>query len=244
MLGTWWISIGIVNVAVAALIAWRVINTPGLATALLSDAAAAQLGEHDFASYYSENPAADFAFHVWLNNARVTAVCLVMGILIIPVVVVLWANISHLGVVAGFIIDAGRADIFYGLILPHGLLELTVIFVAAGAGLRLGWSWIAPRTSNAQPGAGRRGPSGRCTGARAWCLVVDLRFGRRVRHPVHVACLGEAGHRCHRLARLLDLCLYAGSPSRPVGGDRGRHRRRAGGFRAYRGRLASRPMPS
>ena len=41
-------------------------------------------------------------------------------------------------------ISAGRADVFYGLMLPHGMLELTIIFVAAGGGLRLGWSWIAP----------------------------------------------------------------------------------------------------
>ncbi|MBA3527934.1 MAG: stage II sporulation protein M [Propionibacteriaceae bacterium] len=172
----WWISIGVVNVAVAALIAWRVINTPGLATALLSDAAAAQLVEHDFASYYSENPAADFAFHVWLNNARVTAVCLVMGILIIPVVVVLWANISNLGVVAGFMIDAGRADIFYGLILPHGLLELTVIFVAAGAGLRLGWSWVAPgrRTRSQALAVEGRAVGALALGLGVWLLISGL----------------------------------------------------------------------
>ena len=33
---------------------------------------------------------------------------------------------------------------FFGLILPHGLLELTAVFVAAGAGLRLGWTVIDP----------------------------------------------------------------------------------------------------
>ncbi|HZA72077.1 MAG TPA: stage II sporulation protein M, partial [Propionibacteriaceae bacterium] len=44
----------------------------------------------------------------------------------------------------GYMVAAGRAGVFYGLLLPHGLLELTIIFVASGAGLRLGWSWIAP----------------------------------------------------------------------------------------------------
>ena len=38
----------------------------------------------------------------------------------------------------------GRGALFFGLILPHGLLELTAVFVAAGAGLRLFWSWIEP----------------------------------------------------------------------------------------------------
>jgi uncharacterized membrane protein SpoIIM required for sporulation len=39
---------------------------------------------------------------------------------------------------------AGRTDVFFGYIAPHGLLELTAVFVAAGVGLRIGWSWIAP----------------------------------------------------------------------------------------------------
>ena len=42
------------------------------------------------------------------------------------------------------LIGSGRADVFFGLISPHGILELTAVFVAAGAGLRLGWSWIDP----------------------------------------------------------------------------------------------------
>jgi uncharacterized membrane protein SpoIIM required for sporulation len=37
-----------------------------------------------------------------------------------------------------------RLPLFLGLILPHGLLELTCVFVAGGTGLRLFWSWVAP----------------------------------------------------------------------------------------------------
>jgi uncharacterized membrane protein SpoIIM required for sporulation len=172
----WWITVAVVNLVVAVLIAWRVINTPGLAESLLSQSEVTQLVNHDFASYYSENPAADFAFHVWLNNAMVTATCLVLGVTILPVLVVLWANISNLGAIAGFMIAAGRADVFYGLILPHGLLELTVIFVAAGAGLRLGWSWIAP---GARTRAQALAQEGRTVGALAlglgvWLLISGL----------------------------------------------------------------------
>jgi uncharacterized membrane protein SpoIIM required for sporulation len=39
----------------------------------------------------------------------------------------------------------GRGEVFFGLISPHGLLELTAVFVAAGTGLRLGWTVIDPR---------------------------------------------------------------------------------------------------
>ena len=37
-----------------------------------------------------------------------------------------------------------RTSLFFGLILPHGLLELTAVFVAAAVGLRLFWSWVEP----------------------------------------------------------------------------------------------------
>ena len=39
---------------------------------------------------------------------------------------------------------AGKGDVFLGLITPHGLIELTAVFLAAGAGMRLGWSAISP----------------------------------------------------------------------------------------------------
>lgn len=172
----WWISVAVINVGLAVLIAWRVINTPGLADSLLSQPAAKQLVDHDFASYYSDNPAADFALHVWLNNARVAAACLVLGVLILPVLVVLWANVSNLGATAGFMIAAGRADVFYGLILPHGLLELTVIFVASGAGLRLGWSWVAPgpRTRSQALAVEGRAVGALSLGLAVWLLLSGL----------------------------------------------------------------------
>ena len=37
-----------------------------------------------------------------------------------------------------------KGDVFFLYILPHGLLELTAIFVAAAGGLRIFWAWIAP----------------------------------------------------------------------------------------------------
>lgn len=172
----WWIGVGVVCLGIAALVAWRVITVPGLAQQLLSADQAQQLVNHDFAAYYSADPAADFAFQVWLNNARVAAACLVLGVLIVPVLVVLWVNMANLGATAGFMISAGRADVFYGLILPHGMLELTIIFVAAGAGLRLGWSWIAPgrRTRSAALAAEGRAAGAIALGLAVWLLVSGL----------------------------------------------------------------------
>jgi uncharacterized membrane protein SpoIIM required for sporulation len=38
----------------------------------------------------------------------------------------------------------GKGDVFLGLLTPHGLLELTAVFLAAAAGMKLGWSVISP----------------------------------------------------------------------------------------------------
>ena len=73
-------------------------------------------------------------------------------------------------------VEAGRADVFYGLLLPHGLLELTIIFVAAGAGLRLGWSWIAPgpRTRSQALATEGRAVGALAIGLGVWLLISGL----------------------------------------------------------------------
>jgi hypothetical protein len=51
-----------------------------------------------------------------------------------------------------------KLGLFFGLILPHGLLELTAIFIAAGVGMRIGWTAIDPgerRRSDALAEEGR-----------------------------------------------------------------------------------------
>ncbi|HEY8057579.1 MAG TPA: stage II sporulation protein M, partial [Acidimicrobiales bacterium] len=48
------------------------------------------------------------------------------------------------GVAAGLFVAAGQSPKFLGLILPHGLLELTAISLAAAAGIQMGWALIAP----------------------------------------------------------------------------------------------------
>lgn len=100
--------------------------------------------DHAFEAYYSTFQPQNFALMVWTNNAFIAAVCLASGVLIVPVLLVLWYNLDSIGLVGGVMIGNGRADIFFGLILIHGLLELTAILIAAGVGLRIGWAWIAP----------------------------------------------------------------------------------------------------
>ncbi|MEV0841699.1 stage II sporulation protein M [Actinocatenispora sera] len=140
----WWCTVAVSFLAVsAALTAWFVAHPEAL-RALIGDGGARSLADHEFADYYRAAPAQDFAFEVWTNNALVAGLCLAGGILLFPVLLVLAQNALVVAVDAGAMLGQGRADVFFGLLAPHGLLELTAVFVAAGTGLRIGWSWVAP----------------------------------------------------------------------------------------------------
>ena len=99
----------------------------------------------DFESYYSSEPAAQFATEVTVNNIQVSILAFAMGILLcLGAAYVLVLNGSNVGVAAGLFAAVGQQPKFWGLILPHGLLELTAVVIAGAAGIRLGWAIIAP----------------------------------------------------------------------------------------------------
>jgi uncharacterized membrane protein SpoIIM required for sporulation len=140
----WWSGVAVAFSAVSFGLMAYVAANPDVALLFMSQSDIDSLVDHDFASYYSEFQPQNFTFHVWTNNAFLTAQCLAAGVLIVPVLYLLWNNAFNVGIVGGAMIGAGRADLFFGLIMPHGLLELTCVFVGAGFGLRIGWAWIAP----------------------------------------------------------------------------------------------------
>lgn len=99
----------------------------------------------DFESYYSSQPASQFAAEVTTNNIQVGFLAFASGVLLcVPTAYLLIFNGASVGVPAGLFSAAGESAKFYGLILPHGLLELTAVVIAGSAGLRLGWSLIDP----------------------------------------------------------------------------------------------------
>jgi uncharacterized membrane protein SpoIIM required for sporulation len=172
----WWIPTALLSVVVAALIGWWIGTHPEVRAAI---AAPSELREMtrpggQYEAYYSSHPAASFAAQVWTNNAQAAAICLAFGALLgIPVLWVLFQNVLNLGIGIGLMDSAGRLDIFLGLILPHGLLELTAVFVAAGTGLRLGWTVIdpGPRTRRVALAAEGRAAIGMAIGLAAVLLV-------------------------------------------------------------------------
>ena len=123
---------------------------------------------HDFEAYYSSAPAAQFASQVFANNVVVAFQAFALGILLcVGTLYVLVANGANLGLAAGLFAAVGQQPKFWGLILPHGMLELTAVFVAGAAGLRLGWTLI-------DPGDRPRGTALAEEGRRAVVIVLGL----------------------------------------------------------------------
>lgn len=142
--GRWCVSVGAAFVGVSAVLITIVASDPRVAPQFLSQDEIDSLVSRDFEAYYSSNAPQNFTFAVWTNNAWISAVCLASGVILLPVLYTLWDNALNLGIVGGVMVSNDRSDVFFGLILVHGLLELTCVFVAAGVGLRIGWAWIAP----------------------------------------------------------------------------------------------------
>jgi uncharacterized membrane protein SpoIIM required for sporulation len=175
----WWIWSGVLFTLLTALVGWWIAGNPEVQATIGAPAELREMTQPGggYEEYYSSSPAAAFSAQVWTNNAWVAAISLAFGVALgIPVVYVLLMNALNVGVGVGLMAAAGRLDIFLGLILPHGLLELTAVFVAAGAGLRLGWTVIDPgrrtrRTALAEEG---RAAIGMAIGLTAVLFVSGL----------------------------------------------------------------------
>ena len=200
----WWVlGAAVFLVAVATGFGVWVATHPEIHDSIAAPEQIRQLVEHDFEDYYSSAPAASFGAHVFFNNAWVAAVAFAFGILLgIPTVYVLFQNAASIGVAGGLMAAHGKLGLFFGLITPHGLLEITSICVAAGVGLRIGWTVVDPgdrRRSDALAEEGRAAvavvlglvaafavagfteayvtPSGLPTWARiAWGVVIEVAF--------------------------------------------------------------------
>ncbi|MBW0018470.1 MAG: stage II sporulation protein M [Mycobacterium sp.] len=141
----WWLATAVLFFAVAVIVGSWVALNPEVQAAVGTPSEIDQLVNHDVASYYSDHPAASFALEVWLNNSWVAAKCIAFSTLLgLPVPIVLFDNAANVGLIGGLMFHAGKGGLLLGLLLPHGLLELTAVFLAGAAGMRLGWSVIAP----------------------------------------------------------------------------------------------------
>jgi uncharacterized membrane protein SpoIIM required for sporulation len=143
----WWGTTAILSLLGALILGWWLVAHPEVRGQLLPSQAVQQLTQPggEFETYYRSAPARDFAALVWTHNFFLALETLFSGVLLgIPVVFFLWQNVENLAGDGAYMVAAGRGNEFFTLILPHGMLELTSIFVSAGVGLRLGWTLVAP----------------------------------------------------------------------------------------------------
>ncbi|MBO0609041.1 stage II sporulation protein M [Myceligenerans salitolerans] len=154
----WWThAVTAAALAVAVVAGVNVATDPEALRAMGPPSVQEQYVNQAFAEYY--DPGAGFAGVVWSNNFRIALFSIGGGITGIVPLFVLWQNSVSVGAIGGMMAAHGELDTFLTLIAPHGLLELTAIFVAGAAGLRFFWSWIDPGPLKRSASLAREGRS-------------------------------------------------------------------------------------
>ncbi len=141
----WWtvgMMLAFIAIGVATFV-WTLSN-PDVLAQLGTPSQREQYAQELFSAYYSNYAPSDFAGLVWTNNAWIAARAIAMGITGIGPIYLLVANAMGVGQAAAMLGEQGMMDVFWGLILPHGQLELTAIFIACGAGLKIFWTLVSP----------------------------------------------------------------------------------------------------
>lgn len=141
---------------------------PGYAESMLSRGGIEQLEESFDKPIGGRDPASGLmaaAFYI-RHNTGIGLKCFVGGLLVLPGLFVTVFNAGYLGAAFGYMArpDVPSGDNFFQFVTAHGPFELTAIVLSAGAGLKLGLSWIVTRGYS-------RGTSLRLTAAEAMPLM-------------------------------------------------------------------------
>lgn len=146
-------------------------TTPGAMDGVGDFDARQQYAEQQFAQYYVEYPSTSFFAQVWTNNARVALMSVAFGMTGVVPAWVQYGNAASVGSVAAIMYEFDGLDVFFQLLLPHGLLELTAVWVAGAAGFKVFWTMFVP---GRKPRLRALADEGRALGGVALGLVVVL----------------------------------------------------------------------
>ncbi|MEY9895491.1 putative membrane protein SpoIIM required for sporulation [Catenulispora sp. MAP12-49] len=142
----WWIATAVVSLVAAFFMGWYIAVNPRvqgeLASPDLVNGVFRPGGQ--FETYYTEFSPGSFGFKVWVNNAWVSALALFGGVTLVFPFVAMYMNTANLAVDGGFMAAHGRFGTFLSLVAPHGMLELSAVFVAGGCGMRIAWTLLSP----------------------------------------------------------------------------------------------------
>jgi uncharacterized membrane protein SpoIIM required for sporulation len=120
---------------------------------------------------------ASFSSEIFTNNIQVTFLSFAAGLLFaVGGGVLLVYNGLIFGTVMGVAAANGNLDQVARLVVAHGVLELSCIIVAGAAGLRLGWSLVAPGTARRRDAlaAQARPAMAIVLGTAPWLVVAGL----------------------------------------------------------------------
>lgn len=141
----WWTALAaVLFVGIALARAAWVIESPAAQAALGSPNELRHYAEQAFEAYYSNYPAPHFAAQVWTNNAWIAAQAVAGGVTGFWPAYLLLTNAAAVGEAGAIMHLYSDVGVFFDLILPHGLLEITAILVAIAAGFRLFWALVVP----------------------------------------------------------------------------------------------------
>ncbi len=103
------------------------------------------IANDEFEHYYSSKPAQQWVFELFTHNIEVAVMAFGLGAAgAVGAIALLGKQGQSVGTMAAVLHSAGRGELFWGLILPHGLLELSAVFMSGGAGLAIAWAVIVP----------------------------------------------------------------------------------------------------
>jgi uncharacterized membrane protein SpoIIM required for sporulation len=142
----WWLGNAAFSVTIGTIVALWVSHNPKVQATIATPYEARQYVNHDFSNYYTDHHAAAFGFQVWVNNVWVSALALIFGLLLCvgPLYAQYVTSVGQLGGMGGLMLAHGKGELFLGLILPHGLVELSSVYLACAAGMKIGWTIIDP----------------------------------------------------------------------------------------------------
>lgn len=141
----WWTVIAMASFLVIAGVhtAYLMLN-PELFSQMGSPSSLEHYAKVEFVQYYHQDTNAEFASSVWVHNAAITAGAVGSGITGIGPAYLLYANAQSVGVSAAIVFTYGGLWHFFRYILPHGMPELTAVFIGCAAGFRVFWAVLVP----------------------------------------------------------------------------------------------------
>lgn len=141
----WWtLGVALAFIGVFLVVLFNIRQNPDILRSMGTEMQLKNYAEVLFPTYYTEHGSSEFTTIVWTNNAWIALQCVGGGITGVYPAWVLWQNAIGIGESAAILDNFGQLGTFFEFILPHGLLELTAIFIAGAAGFKLFWTALVP----------------------------------------------------------------------------------------------------